>query len=126
MHRSACSRLQVRRTPVTARPLHPGLTPSVCSGDIETTVDNRDLKDDNTAQALTAEDINEMKGEKSGEEIIAALVESSATFAAKTEFSKAKYLKRKTKKYIKRFRVVKPTTALIAETMFLKNPMKIG
>jgi len=89
--------------------------------------------DDNKAQALTQEQILELKASAaSGEvcfghyailrsswtmalkqcfyplrgvafqEIIQKLVESSASFASKTEFSQAKYLKRKQQKYDRR------------------------
>lgn len=43
-------------------------------------------------QALSTADIEAMKAEgRAGEEIVAALTAGSATFAAKTEFSQAKY-----------------------------------
>jgi hypothetical protein len=49
------------------------------------------------SQALSAESISQMKAEgKAGHEIIAALIENSSTFAAKTEFAQQKYLKKKT------------------------------
>lgn len=45
-----------------------------------------------TPQALTTAEIEGMKREgKAGQEIVAALTAGSATFAAKTEFSQAKY-----------------------------------
>lgn len=67
--------------------------------DVQIKSDNRDLVDNNKNQKLTQQDIHEMqkKGE-SGETIIKALIQNSASFQAKTEFSKAKYLKKKAKK----------------------------
>ncbi len=45
------------------------------------------------------QDINEMREQGvSGRAIVKALIENSATFQNKTEFSKAKYLKKKQKK----------------------------
>jgi tRNA (adenine-N(1)-)-methyltransferase non-catalytic subunit len=68
--------------------------------DIVTAANNKDLLDDNTAQKLSKEEIDEMKKTgKSGEEIIRALVDNSDTFKTKTVFSQEKYLKKKQKKY---------------------------
>ena len=58
--------------------------------------DNRDLVDSNTSQKIKQDDIQKMKeAGKSGTEIINELISSSKTFEGKTEFSKAKYIKRK-------------------------------
>ena len=63
--------------------------------------DNRDLRDDNRAQQVDAAQIAAMRSEgKTGEAIIEALVAGSETWANKTEFSKAKWLKRKQKKHM--------------------------
>jgi len=68
--------------------------------------DNRDLVDKNTAQKLSQEDINKMKASgASGQDIIAKLVQSSTTFSQKTAYSQQKYLKKKQRKYITRFRL---------------------
>ena len=54
-----------------------------------------------SCQALSAEHITEMKaGGSSGHDIVAALIENSATFASKTEFAQQKYLKKKTLQYV--------------------------
>lgn len=53
------------------------------------------------------------------------LAANSATFAQKTEFSKAKYLKRKKKKYIITIQVQKPTAKTLCEAYFAKVPQKI-
>lgn len=61
---------------------------------------NKDLLDDGTAQKLSKEDIEKLKGEGlQGTDIIEKLVENSATFSAKTEFSQDKYKRKKQKKY---------------------------
>ncbi|CAA2993591.1 tRNA (adenine(58)-N(1))-methyltransferase non-catalytic subunit trm6 isoform X2 [Olea europaea subsp. europaea] len=50
--------------------------------------DNRMLVDNNSAQSLTGEDIDEMRRKgASGDEIVKALTANSATFAKKTAFS---------------------------------------
>eukprot|EP01137_Pigoraptor_chileana_P035993 Opistho-2@30832 len=61
--------------------------------DGDPTSDNRSIVDDNRSQTLTTEAIEEMKKKGvSGKELIDKLVENSATFKTKTEFSQAKYL----------------------------------
>ena len=65
----------------------------------EETRDNRNIVDSSTHQKLSKEEIMSLRGEgKAGDEIIKQLVENSATFEDRTEFSKAKYLKKKKKK----------------------------
>ncbi len=62
--------------------------------------DNRDFVDTNTAQKLTPADIKELRSKgASGSEIIEALAKNSSTYASKTDFSKAKWMKKKFKKY---------------------------
>ena len=58
-------------------------------GVLEIDRNNSNLQDAGTAnQALTAEDIARLRSEgKSGDEIIAALTENSATFQNKTQYS---------------------------------------
>ncbi|BBG94832.1 eukaryotic initiation factor 3 gamma subunit family protein [Prunus dulcis] len=62
--------------------------------------DNRALVDNNKAQSLTGEDINEMRRlGATGDEIVEALIANSATFEKKTVFSQEKYRLKKQKKY---------------------------
>ncbi|KAH8054375.1 hypothetical protein JL721_10498 [Aureococcus anophagefferens] len=78
--------------------------------------DNRDLDDDNKAQSLDADAIKDMRSRgETGAAIIGALAEGSATWDSKTEFSKAKWLKRKAKKYLPWVQVLEPTANAIAE-----------
>lgn len=67
--------------------------------DGSTKADNRSLLDDSTNQKLSQEEILEMqrKGVE-GQEIIKALIDNSASFQSKTEFSQAKYIKKKQQK----------------------------
>eukprot|EP00850_Spirogloea_muscicola_P016400 SM000132S26915 [mRNA] locus=s132:303816:308600:- [translate_table: standard] len=89
--------------------------------------DNRSLSDTNTAQALTEDDILRMRREgTTGGEIVQALVENSATFNAKTEYSQEKYRVRKQKKYAPRVTVRRPTANSLCAAYFLKAPSKTG
>lgn len=82
-------------------------------------IDNRNLDDNNKAQSLDATTIREMKlrGE-SGVSIIEALAAGSTTWNSKTEFSKAKWLKRKAKKYIPWVQILEPTAISVTEAYF--------
>lgn len=52
---------------------------------------NKQLVDDGTAQALTQDEIQQMKRDgKSGEEIVKAIAAASATLSTKTAFSQAR------------------------------------
>ena len=93
---------------------------------MEQPMDNRNLVDDNTSQTLRHADLRKWKETGvDGSAIVDALIENSATFDQKTEFSKAKYVARKQKKYQQRCRMVRCTAATICEAMFLKEPRKI-
>jgi len=50
-----------------------------------------------------------------GEEIVAALAEGSATFQGKTQFSQAKYKKKKQRKYTVNATIQRPTARSICE-----------
>jgi len=90
--------------------------------------DNRNIEDvaDQQNQKLSKDDIMSLQDEGvCGESIIRELVENSATFNARTEFSKAKYLKKKKKKYVPQFLALAPNARLLCEMYFFKNPLKI-
>ena len=62
--------------------------------------DNREIIDNNQAQKLTYEEIEQLKvDDKDGKAIINALIANSDTFDKRTKFSQAKYIKLKKKKY---------------------------
>ncbi|KAJ6218177.1 hypothetical protein RDWZM_009334 [Blomia tropicalis] len=86
--------------------------------------DNRFIKDDNRSQKLTRNDIEKIKKEISGEEIIKTLVENSSTFEEKNKFSQQKYLVKKKQKYLNLFTVFKPSIKLLMEMYFAKGPSK--
>ncbi|KAH9375026.1 hypothetical protein HPB48_020271 [Haemaphysalis longicornis] len=100
----------------------------VPGGDAQTTgQDNRNLVDNNNSQRLTREDIETFKADgTSGETIVRTLVENSATFRDKTEYSQRKYLHKKQKKYQPHLTLERPTARLLAEVYYSQSPLKIG
>lgn len=85
--------------------------------------DNRNLVDNNQSQSLTIEEIEKMREEGThGSAIVNKLIENSATFDQKTEFSKAKYIKKKQEKYQQRCRIVRCTPYSICEAVFASKP----
>eukprot|EP00033_Pygsuia_biforma_P002931 GCRY01003231.1.p1 GENE.GCRY01003231.1~~GCRY01003231.1.p1 ORF type:complete len:435 (-),score=43.90 GCRY01003231.1:111-1415(-) len=88
--------------------------------------DNRNFTDSNTAQSLTAEEIEKMRNEgTTGKDIIGKLVEKSETFQQKSDYAKAKYIKRKQKKYEVFVCILRPTTRTIGEHLMANKPEKI-
>ncbi|KAJ6405895.1 hypothetical protein OIU84_013794 [Salix udensis] len=89
--------------------------------------DNRALVDNNEAQTLTSEDIDEMRRQGvKGDEIIEALISNSATYEKKTAFSQEKYRIKKQKKYAPRVLLRRPSARSICEAYFKKYPHRIG
>ncbi|KAL5778191.1 hypothetical protein ACOSP7_011117 [Xanthoceras sorbifolium] len=89
--------------------------------------DNRAIVDDNKAQSLTGENIDEMRRQgASGDEIVEALIANSATFDKKTSFSQEKYRLKKQKKYAPRVLLRRPFARSICEAYFKKYPTRIG
>ncbi|XP_066920374.1 tRNA (adenine(58)-N(1))-methyltransferase non-catalytic subunit TRM6-like [Clytia hemisphaerica] len=92
----------------------------------EVTQDNRDIVDSAETQKLDKKTIMGFRNEgMEGEKIVEKLIENSATFKDRTEFSQAKYLKKKEKKYLQHFVALRPTVRLLAEMYFNKAPDKI-
>ena len=88
--------------------------------------DNSGYVDTNTAQKLTVHDIARLKEEGlTGKDIIKSLIQNSDTFATKTDFAQAKWLKRKEKKYNKKYSMIRSTPASICEASYCKNREKI-
>ncbi|GMH77814.1 hypothetical protein TrST_g13881 [Triparma strigata] len=95
-----------------------GDTPSV-------KLDNRNLVDDNKSQITTQDDIMKLREEgKTGQDIVTELVNNSKSFKGKTEFAKAKYIKRKLKKYLPRARIVRCTSSTVCDVYFKKDAMR--
>ncbi|XP_029678744.1 tRNA (adenine(58)-N(1))-methyltransferase non-catalytic subunit TRM6 isoform X1 [Formica exsecta] len=89
--------------------------------------DNRFITDDGMSQKLSKEEILRLQEDgKSGKEIISSLIENSVSFAAKTEYSQEKYIKKKERKYFRFLRICKPTIVSLHEVYFRQNHEKIG
>ncbi|XP_011083530.1 tRNA (adenine(58)-N(1))-methyltransferase non-catalytic subunit trm6 [Sesamum indicum] len=94
---------------------------------MEESRDNRAIVDNNTAQTLTGEDIDDMRRKGvTGDEIVEALIANSATFEKKTAFSQEKYRIKKQKKYAPRVLLRRPFARSICEAYFKKHAEKIG
>ncbi|KAI8637393.1 Gcd10p family-domain-containing protein [Parasitella parasitica] len=96
----------------------------------ETAANNQLIIDDSSNQKLTHEQVLALKekglqGELATEEIIKMMVNSHSSFSKKTEYSKAKYIERKKKKFMKTFTPVRPTINTINDYFISKNPEKI-
>ncbi|XP_011163996.1 tRNA (adenine(58)-N(1))-methyltransferase non-catalytic subunit TRM6 isoform X1 [Solenopsis invicta] len=89
--------------------------------------DNRSITDDGTSQRLSKEEILQLQeAGKTGKEIIGSLIENSTSFAAKTEYSQEKYIKKKERKYLKFLTVHRPSILSLHEIYFKWKPEKIG
>jgi tRNA (adenine-N(1)-)-methyltransferase non-catalytic subunit len=65
-----------------------------------------------------------MKEEKTGAEVVQAITEQSATFNQMTAFAQEKYVKRKLKRHLGDFRLLRCTPYSIAEALFKTYPYK--
>ena len=96
--------------------------------------DNRQLLDRNRmthgrecSQKLGAEEIKEIKDAgKGAKEVMKALIENSDTFKHKTEFSQAKWLKKKAAKHAPQFSTARPSALTLCRAFFRKEPYKIN
>ncbi|CAB9509006.1 N(1)-methyltransferase non-catalytic subunit TRM6 [Seminavis robusta] len=88
--------------------------------------DNRHLLMGDKSQAMDQDDLRQLREEGAhGSEIVEALIENSSSFKNKTEFSKAKYILRKQKKYQPRCRMVRCTAYTICEALYIKDSRKL-
>lgn len=98
----------------------------VAKHDSEDDKNNQFLQNDGTSQKLSRDEIMNLKAQGvSGKDIVEHLVENSATFKDRTQFSQAKYKKKKMKKYVIRFSILRPTTDLIAQMYYSRGATKI-
>lgn len=88
---------------------------------------NRLTVDDTSRQAMSMEEIEELKraGTGSGKDIIAKIMASHMALDEKTSFSLAKYTLRKSKKYMRRFTVLPMDVSMLTEVMLEKEPHRI-
>ncbi|KAF0289923.1 tRNA (adenine(58)-N(1))-methyltransferase non-catalytic subunit TRM6 [Amphibalanus amphitrite] len=92
----------------------------------ESAADNRNLLANQTSQAMTKERIMEMREQgATGKEIVTTIVDNSTSFQGKTEFSQAKYVRKKQKKYFEFISVQEPTVRLVASMYYMQDPLKI-
>ncbi|KJY00627.1 tRNA (adenine-N(1)-)-methyltransferase non-catalytic subunit trm6 like protein [Zymoseptoria brevis] len=89
------------------------------------TKNNRLTIDDATRQGLTHEEIEELKKSAGGKEVIEKILANHAGLDEKTEYSKAKYLARKNKKYLKRFTVLPMDLGTLIDYIMVKEPARI-
>lgn len=89
--------------------------------------DNRTITDDGTSQRLSKEEILQLQESgKTGKEIIGSLIENSRSFAAKTEYSQEKYIRKKERKYFKFLTVCEPSIVSLHDVYFKHSHEKIG
>ncbi|KAI8924663.1 Gcd10p family-domain-containing protein [Entophlyctis helioformis] len=91
---------------------------------------NQTIVDDPSSQKLTQQDIEALKSKSmqglvDHGSLIQMIAQNHAGFEKKTDFSKAKYIKRKQKKFSKVFTPVRPTVRVICEHYLTKKPEKI-
>jgi tRNA (adenine58-N1)-methyltransferase non-catalytic subunit len=96
----------------------------------ETEATNQKLMDDSLVQKLSQKDIEALKekslaGEFTHKELIDQIISNNENFNEKTEFSKAKYIKRKVKKFSKMFIPIRSTAKGFAEYYMEKGNEKI-
>jgi tRNA (adenine-N(1)-)-methyltransferase non-catalytic subunit len=84
---------------------------------VEIVKDNRNLLDKTENQKLSRDDIEKMKTaeDMSGNEIIGKLIENSASFQNKTQYSQEKYIKKKKDKYLPIYQIMRPTIRTLCE-----------
>ena len=102
---------------------------SQCQPGFSTTAtekNNARLVDDGRAQKLSHEDVEELKEKGvTGEALVEKILENSATFEAKTEFSQEKYKRKKQKKHCTALVLCRPCAQTICEAYFQKSLARI-
>ena len=92
-------------------------------GDAAEGKDNRDIQNNDVAQALNQDEIEQLKKSYKGhEEIIKAMKEGSATWDKRTKFSQEKWMKKKLAKYQVVFTVKKPSALTLCEMYHATGP----
>uniref|UniRef100_A0A1I7T4H2 tRNA (adenine(58)-N(1))-methyltransferase non-catalytic subunit TRM6 n=1 Tax=Caenorhabditis tropicalis TaxID=1561998 RepID=A0A1I7T4H2_9PELO len=85
------------------------------------------LEPEQKRQKLEMDAVLEMKKQGiSGQELVAKLVQGSASFQTRTVFSQSKYIKRKAKKHNDRVLILRPTIRLLAKAYYLKDPDRLA
>jgi hypothetical protein len=88
---------------------------------------NSGYVDNNTAQKLKDIDIQQFKEQGlSASEIIKSLIDNSETFALKSDFAQEKWIKRKEKKYLKKYQIFPANPLTLCESSYRKNHDKVS
>ncbi|KAJ1353457.1 hypothetical protein KIN20_010092 [Parelaphostrongylus tenuis] len=78
-------------------------------------------------QRLSQEDVLNLKDQGiTASELVSKLVEGSKSFNTRTEYSKNKYIRRKTKKHSDRVLILKPTIRLLASSYYMKDCARVS
>lgn len=88
-------------------------------------LDNRDIVDDGSAQALNEADILSLREQARGQDVVGTVVEHSTSFKVKTKYSQEKYINKKKKKHAPVISILKPSTRALCDMYFSKGPSKI-
>jgi len=89
--------------------------------------DNRDMRQDGSAQALDADSIQQLKAAGTdARDIVGEIITNSATFASRTVFSQQKYLAKKKRKYLPTIQILRPSTRTVARAFYLADPKAIA
>lgn len=86
---------------------------------------NRLTIDDASRQALTQQEIEELKKTTAGQDVIDKILANHANLDEKTVFAKAKYMLRKRNKYLKRFTILPMDLGGLMGYVFEKEPQRI-
>ena len=100
------------------------------SGTSTSFCDNRLIHDDGTAQRLSQHEVEAMKsqvndGQLQSTVMLQKLIDNSASFDKRTQYSKAKYIQRKREKFAKIFTVIRPTPRVICDHYLNKGNFRI-
>lgn len=88
---------------------------------------NLELNPAQALQKLSQEDVLSLKGQGiTAGELVSKLVEGSKSFSSRTEYSKSKYIRRKTKKHSDRVLIIKPNIRLLAQSYYMKDCVRVS
>ncbi|CZT21630.1 related to translation initiation factor 3 (eIF-3) zeta subunit [Ramularia collo-cygni] len=93
--------------------------------DLHIKKNNRLTVDDATRQTLSHAEIEELKKSAGGKEVIERILANHTGLEEKTDFSKEKYMLRKSKKYLKRFTVLPMDLGNLIDYVLIKEPPRI-
>lgn len=93
--------------------------------DLHIKKNNRLTVDDATRQTLSHAEIEELKKNAGGKEVIERILANHTGLDEKTDFSREKYMVRKNKKYLKRFTVLPMDLGNLIDYVLIKEPPRI-